>query len=129
MWETRLVQAYYNHEGFWVGQGHPVILESTFGDTKAVLAEIKEFLTEHGDEKPLTVDPEAINALWEHARQDPRKEYELELRTDDHIDETEDFEGVVQIQLWLTYDLQKAKETQEARQDPPEPEPEQMELF
>ena len=131
MWEVNLIQAYYDHEGIWCGMSTPVILESKFGDTQAVLKEIKTFLSEQGDTDPLTIEDHQIDTLWEKARQDPRCDQELALRTDDYVsDEPEDeFEGVVQIQLWVKYNIEKSREKLEAQQDPPAPQTEQLELF
>lgn len=132
MWKVKLTQAYYDMEGFWVGQaGIPVDLQSKFGDTDAVYTEIQEFLKEQGDEKPITLEKAELDALWEEARKDPRVQYELKVRSDDYKEKSPDgvFEGTVQIELWATFNQEIADENRKAAQDPPEPEPEQLSLF
>ncbi|MXV76042.1 hypothetical protein F4Z99_17430 [Candidatus Poribacteria bacterium] len=130
MWEIKLVQAYYDLEGLWAGLGTPVSLNSKFGDTEAVLTEVREFLKSQGDNEALEIEPKQVDELWELARKDPRCDQELALRTDDYKSESphdEEFEGVVQIQLWVSYNIEKAQEKVAA--PAPEPKSEQLELF
>ena len=130
MWEINLIEAYYNEEGVWCGMEHPVALKAKFGDTQAILKEIREFLSEQSDTEPLTIEDHEVDALWEKAQEDPRIDQELTLRTNDYEqdDPGEEFKGVIQIQLWVQYNIKKSKEKLES-QKPPEPKTEQLELF
>ena len=126
MWELRIGQSYYDEEGIWTGMGYPIILESKFGDTEALLTEIQNFLKGEGDNEPLTVNRDELEKLWNEAREDPRHTYDLLLRADAH--EEEDFKGTVAIELSLSYNIEEAKKRQ-TPETQPEPEPEQLDLF
>ena len=126
MWEIEIGQSYYDTEDVWCGQGYPVQLESKFGDTKAILAEIQDFLKENDDNEPLTANPDEIEKLWDEARKDPRDSYDLILRKNDH--EEDDFKGTVAIVLNVAYNIEEARKRQTPKPEP-EPEPEQLNLF
>ena len=113
MWIIQLQQEYYDHNEVCCGNGPPVILESKFGETQNVLQEIKDFLEEQGDKEPLTTKPEAIDTFWNKARQDPRQDYYITLRTNTYSvpsENDEDFEGTIEIYLHVTYNIE-VKET------------------
>ena len=131
MWKIEIIQTFYDIEDMWAGQGYPVTLESKLGDTKGVLDEIRTFLKERGDKRPLAVTEDALDNLWNEARQDPRAQYELELRSDDYTPTgpNDEFDGTVAIELWASYNIEKAQEKAETQQEPPSAEPEQLDLF
>jgi len=133
MWEVKIAQSYFDIDNEWAGQGYPVTLDSKFGDTEATLAEIRDFLKAQGDEKPLTVDTDDVEFLWNEARKDMTRSYELPLRTDPYepTGPNDQFDGTVQIHLWLTYNIEEAKKKQTPLSEPPEnkTEPKQLNLF
>ena len=130
MWKLSIIQNYYDCEGFWAGQGYPVSLESKFGQTEAVLNEIQNFLKEENDKKPLEVKTDDLNDLWKKAREDPRKQYQLTLREEEYTPPrpNDDFEGVVCIELYATYEVNQTP-TATPIESNPQPEPEQLNLF
>ena len=132
MWEVQLTESYFDIENEWAGTGYPVSLESKFGDTEAVLTEIREFLAGEGDDKPLIIELDEVECLWNESRQDPSKSYELTLRTDDYqgTDQSNDeFEGTIRLQLCTSYNVEKAKQKQTPQQNKQDPVPEQLKLF
>lgn len=126
MWEME-IRHYYNQEEYWTDQEYVVTLKSSFGETQAVIDEIKALLKEQDDNEPLTINPQEIEKLWSEAKTDPTAEYSLNLSTNDYEDPDEDFKGSIIIQLHLSYNIEAAIKRQTAQEDTSKPE--QLNLF
>ena len=128
MWMLQLNQAYYDSNQVWCGSGYPIDLQSKFGDTQAILQEIKDFLKEQNDEEPLTTTAETIDTIWEKAQQDPSQDYYITLRTNTYNTPPEgedESDGTIELHLYITYNIEKTP----AEESPPEPKLEQLNLF